>query len=130
MAHITFKHMPFTHPDEAGLTSDSLGVTLDLKRYGGKLSIEYSGDTPTTKIPLYAYIHGNIAFGLSKTCSWDSGRVGTLYVPKGVSPESILAMLDAYYNNDNYDDGEEFGGTMCECIDHATSQGHTYDFEY
>lgn len=131
MAHVILHHCPIDEPDEVGLDTSTLGLDIDMSRYGS-LKIEYTGSEELTEVPIYAYIHSGIAFGLAKTCPWDSGRAGTAYLPDGYTPETLIAQLDQYFNNDNFVSAEEYeiGGTMESCIAQAEVDNHTYEFNY
>ena len=131
MAHVILHHCPIDEPDEVGLDSSTLGLNLNMGR-NGSLKIEYKGSEKLTAVPIYAYIHSGIAFGLAQTCPWDSGRVGTAYLPNGYKPEKLIAQLDQYFNNDNFVSEAEYGigGTMESCIAQAEADNHTYEFNY
>ena len=131
MAHIILQHIPLEDPEDVGLDTSTLGLDLNMGRYGS-LKIEYTGSESLTEVPIFAYIHSGIAFGLAKTCPSDSGRAGTAYLPNGYRPETLIAQLDQYFNNDYFVSDEEYdiGGTMQECVQEAEANNHTYEFNY
>lgn len=131
MAHVILHHSPIYDPDDVGLDTFSLGLDLDIGRYGS-LKIEYTGSEELTEIPIFAYIHSGIAFGLAKTCPWDSGRAGTAYLPDGYEPKTLISQLNQYFNNDNFVSEEEYDicGTMESCVKQAEANNHTYEFNY
>lgn len=131
MAHVILHHCPIEAPDDVGLDSSTLGLNLYMGR-NGSLTIEYTGSEELTEVPIYAYIHSGIAFGLAKSCPWDSGRAGTAYLPDGYKPETLIGQLNQYFNNDNFISEEEYdiAGTMESCIAQAEANNHTYEFSY
>ena len=126
----TFRHVPYEHPDEVGLLPCTLGVSIDIGRYGS-LNIDYLGSEETRQIPIFAYIHGGVLFTTAPTCPFDSGRAGTMFLPPNVLAADVFDQLNAYWSNDRYySEDLDFGGTYEECIKFAENAGLKYTFTY
>lgn len=126
----TFHHFPYEHPDEVGLLTSTLGVSIDIGRYGS-LNIDYTGSEETRQIPIFAYIHGGVLFMGAPTCPFDSGRAGTMFLPPNVLATDVFDMLNTYWSNDRYYSADlDFGGTQEECAKIAENAGLDYTFTH
>lgn len=126
----TFRHEPYEHPDEVGLFTDKLGVSIAIGRYGS-LNIDYVGSEETRQIPIFAYIHGCVLFTAVPTCPFDSTRAGTMFLPPNVLAADVFDQLNAYWSNDRYySEDLDFGGTQEDCIKFAENAGVDYTFTH
>lgn len=132
-------HSPFC-PSDAKEELGGFGAHLkiQLRRY---LSVDInelpSDATNLQTFPIYAYIHGGIAFSASPfSCSWDSGVAGFVTLPKDEHTDlrirAMISALNAFYNNDNYYIGEEhcISGRMSDLEDYAEEMGCDIEFLY
>ncbi|MGA1706204.1 MAG: hypothetical protein ACO39X_04080 [Candidatus Nanopelagicaceae bacterium] len=126
----TFHHFPYEHSDEVGLLPSTLGVSIDIGRYGS-LNIDYIGSEETRQIPIFAYIHGGVLFTAVPTCPFDSARAGTMSLPPNALAADVFDQLNAYWSNDRYySEDLDFGGTQNECIKFAENADLDYTFTY
>jgi len=131
---ITFQHVPFDCLEDAGISPDWIGVDIQGSRHLPQIEVPYMGDEKTVTHKVYAYIHSGIALSLEPfTCQWDSASCGTIELPQSVKAEDVLAVLNAYINNNNYYaevNDHWIEGTMAYCEKEAESLGLECTFEY